>query len=266
MSVVIRVVQCIGLVLAVAGIARAQAPAPPPPRLEASAAFTFLGTSGNASSQSLGAGGEFTWRPDPWTHNGKVVFAQNETEGDLSAQSFAALFRSSRALNERLSAYGQYNFLRDTFAGVEQRHIVEGGLSYLAVERGPHRLRLDGGLGYLYEKAPEDDFDSVTLSAAALYRYEISTSSAFTYEPRFLLALADSSAWRYRPSRGLDPRDDQRPVLEGCAHDQGTPPSLLRASRPLTRSPPCLSLRNSADRGEPCASTPRSSLARSFWY
>jgi putative salt-induced outer membrane protein YdiY len=116
---------------------------------------------------------------------------------ELSARSFAGFFRASRALNERLSAYGQYDFLRDLFAGVEQRHIAEGGLSYLAVDRAPHRLRLDGALGYLYENSPNDEhFDSATLSAAAHYRLAISTPSEFLFEPRVLLTLADAGAWK----------------------------------------------------------------------
>ena len=203
---VIHIARSIALLLVLTAVARAQAPAPappPPPRVEASAQVTFLGTNGNASSQSLGAGGDFTWRPDTWIHNGKVIFAQNETEGELNARSFAALFRSSKSLTDRLSAYGQYDFLHDTFAGVDQRHIVEGGVSYLAVNHAPHRLRLDSGLGYLYEKRPDENFDSLTLSAAALYRYEISKSSDFTYEPRFLLTLADVGAWKYDQAAAL---------------------------------------------------------------
>jgi len=205
MIVLTPAIRALLLVAAVAGLPRAAdaqttAPAPPPeppPRLEASGQFSFLGTTGNASSESLGAGGDFTWRPDPWTYNGKAIFAQNETEGDLSARSFAGLFRASRLINKRLSAYGQYDFLRDVFAGVEQRHIVEGGLSYLAVERGRHRLRLDGGLGYLYENSPDDHFDTVTLSTAAAYKFTISETSEFVYEPRLLLTLADAGAWKY---------------------------------------------------------------------
>ena len=104
------------------------APPQPPPRLEASAQFTFLDTSGNASSQSLGAGGLLVWRPDPWTYSAKAIFAQAETDNELSARSFAGLFRSSRALNERLSVDGHNDFLRDVFAGVEQRHVIEGGV------------------------------------------------------------------------------------------------------------------------------------------
>jgi putative salt-induced outer membrane protein YdiY len=179
----------------------AQAPAPPPeppPRLEVSGQATFLGTTGNASSQSLGAGGEWAYRPDPWVYNAKAIFAQLETDDELTSRSFASLFRASRTLNERLSAYGQYDFLRDTFAGVEQRHVAEGGLSYLLVDRAPHRLSLDGALGYLYENRPDDEhFDSATLSAGAHYRLAISATSELLYEPRFLLTLADAGAWKY---------------------------------------------------------------------
>jgi putative salt-induced outer membrane protein YdiY len=56
------------------------APPPPPPRLEATAQFSFLDTNGNADTQSLGAGGNLTWRPDPWTYSTKLIFAQTESD------------------------------------------------------------------------------------------------------------------------------------------------------------------------------------------
>lgn len=184
-------------------LASAQAPpqpAPPPeppPRLEVSAQFGFLDTRGNTSTQSLGAGGDFIWRPDPWTYSGKLVFAQNESEDELTARSLAALFRSARALNPRLAVYGQYDFLRDVFAGVEQRHVIEGGLSYLAVDTAPHRLRFDVGLGYLHEERPDEDLNTATLTLAAPYRLTISPNSQLTYVPRFLFPFSDSGAWKF---------------------------------------------------------------------
>jgi putative salt-induced outer membrane protein YdiY len=184
----------------------AQTPAPPPeppPRLEATAQFAFLDTRGNAPAQSLGAGGEFAWRPDPWVYSGKAIFAQNESEDELKARSFAALFRAARAYGRRISIYTQYDFLRDIFAGVEQRHVAEGGLSYLAVDRAPHRLRFDTGLGYLYERQPDDHFDSATLSAAAAYTLTISPTSQMTYGPRFLLTLANMEAWKFDQDAAL---------------------------------------------------------------
>jgi putative salt-induced outer membrane protein YdiY len=201
------------VLIAPARIALGQAPAPPvqtpapppepPPRLEASAQFTFVGTQGNASSQSLGVGGDLIWRPDPWTYSAKAIFAQSESDEELTARSLAATFRAARALNERWLGYSQYDFLRDRFAGVEQRHVIEGGLSYLALREAPHRLRLDMGLGYLYERQPDEHFDSATLSLGAAYRFLIAAASEFTYEPRFLLPFVETDAWKFNQDAAL---------------------------------------------------------------
>lgn len=176
-----------------------QAPAPPPeppPRLEASVQLTFLDTRGNTSAQSLGAGGDVVWRPEPWTFAAKANFAQSESEGELDARSLAALLRASRALGERLSTYGQYDYLRDVFAGVEQRHVIEGGISYLALDADRHTLRFDAGLGYLDEERPAEDLSSATFSLGAAYRFAISPTSELTYGPRFLLPFAETGAWK----------------------------------------------------------------------
>lgn len=178
-------------------LAQAPAPAPPPPTVEATAQFTFLDTRGNAPTQSLGTGGELTWRPGPWTHNAKGVFAQNESEGEISSRSVTALFRSSRRFNPRLSAYGQYDYLRDTFAGVDQRHVMEGGVSVKAVDAARQQLRLDAAVGYLNETRPDDSLDSATLSTGALYQVAISPTAEFKYEPRYLLTLNEADSWKF---------------------------------------------------------------------
>lgn len=170
---------------------------PPPPRLEATAQFTFLDTNGNADTQSFGTGGNLTWRPDPWTYSTKLLFAQTEADDELSARSVAAAFRAARALNRRLAMFGQYDFLRDVFAGVDQRHVTEGGLSYLTFDTPLHRLRVDTALGYLHERQPDDTIDAATLSLAAAYRLAISTTSEFTYDPRFLQPLADAGTSKF---------------------------------------------------------------------
>jgi len=200
-----HVCACVVIVVALASehLVFAQPPsAPPPPpdlppRLEASGQFTFLDTSGNASTRSIGGGGDFIWRPNPWTYNGKAIFAQSESEGELTARSLAALFRTSRSFNSRLSVYGQYDYLRDVFAGIDQRHVIEGGLSYLAADRAPHRLQFDAGLGYLDELGREEDLDSATVTLAASYRLAAGATTRFTYEPRFLIPVTETESWKF---------------------------------------------------------------------
>lgn len=172
-------------------------PPPPPPRVETTAQLGFLATTGNTSTRSLALGGEFAYRPDRWVHSGKLAFAQNEDEGELKARSLTGLYRAARTLTPRLSAYGQYAYLRDTFSGIEHRNTVEGGLSYLAIDQEPHRLRLDGALGYEKEtRADAEDSSSAVAIAGARYQWRISENSEFTDEARAILTLANPDQWK----------------------------------------------------------------------
>ena len=76
-----------------------------------------------------------------------MKYVRNESEDELKAESFLAIFRAQRALTPRLAAYGQYGYQRDRFAGILNRNAVEGGLAYTLVDRSPHKLVVDGGLG-----------------------------------------------------------------------------------------------------------------------
>ena len=175
----------------------------PPPRFESTGQFTFLNTQGNASARSLGAGGTMTWRPAPWVHSAKAIFAQNESNDELTARSVAAAFRASRSITTRVAFYGQYDFLRDQFAGVDHRHVTEGGISYIALDRRPNRFQLDAGIGYLSEQGVNKDFDSATFSLGAAYKLSISANSEFTYEPRFLQPLGESGNERFDHTAAL---------------------------------------------------------------
>src|SRR5215470_16276870 len=127
------------------------APPPPPPLREGTAEFAFVGTTGNSSTQSIGLGGEFIYRPSPWISTTKAAYVRNESDSELKAESFDFSEKVGRALNPRLTAFGRYGFLHDRFAGIDQRHVIEGGLSYLLVDAAPHSLTVDGGVGYAHE-------------------------------------------------------------------------------------------------------------------
>src|SRR4029079_4434859 len=52
-------------------------PPPPPPPQEGTAEASFIGTSGNTSTQAIGLGGELTVRRAPWVYNTKAVYVRN---------------------------------------------------------------------------------------------------------------------------------------------------------------------------------------------
>jgi putative salt-induced outer membrane protein YdiY len=178
--------------------APAPPPPPPPPRVEASAEVAFVATGGNSSTQNLGVAGDFTSRPAPWTFRFRTGYVRNESEDVETAESFMMLFRASRALTPRVAAYGQYDYLRDAFAGIEHRNSVEGGLSFLAVDSAVHRLRFDAGLGYTNEqRLLGDDVSTATGTLGAGYRLRLSEGAEFADEGRFVFGFADSENWRF---------------------------------------------------------------------
>ena len=182
--------------------ALAQAPAapaapPPPPTHEGTAEFAFVGTTGNASTQTIGLNGELIVRPEQWVITNKASFIRNESESELTAQSFGYLFRAARTLSPRLSAFGEYAYFRDTFAGVAHRNSLVGGLSYKLVDLPKHVFFTDAGLGYMNEQRLEgDDVSSATWSLGAGYKWKISDTAEFTEDVRMTGIFADASDWR----------------------------------------------------------------------
>ena len=82
------------------------APAPPPPAREGSLEFAYVGTTGNASTETIGLGGELILRPDRWVVRNKAAFVRNESDATLTAESITYLFRAERVLSTRSSAFG----------------------------------------------------------------------------------------------------------------------------------------------------------------
>jgi len=191
-------------VLSLAGVASsasaqpAAPPSPPPPPLyEGSAEFAFVATSGNASTQTLGMGGEFVARPAAWTLKAKAAFVQNEADDVLKARSFAGLFRASREVRPHLSFYGQYDYLRNSFAGIMHRNAVEGGLSWQAVDRERQMLRFDVGLGYANERRfIGPDLSNAVLSTGVALKLKLSDTAEVSDDARAVFSLSDGDQWR----------------------------------------------------------------------
>ena len=143
-------------------------------------------------------GGEYIYRPDQWTFRTKAAYVQNESQGELSAESFDALFKAERTLGPRLSAFGRYGFLHDRFAGIEARNIIEGGLSYLVVNAAPQTLTMDASFGYAHEsRVDPPDLSDPLLAIGAVYRLKLSEAVDFSDDARFSVAVSNGDDWRF---------------------------------------------------------------------
>jgi putative salt-induced outer membrane protein len=178
-------------------VVHAQAP-PAPPEREGSAEFAFVGTSGNSSTQTIGLAGELIYRPSPWEAKIKANYVRNEAQDQVEAQAFVLAVRAQRSIRPRLSAYGQYGYQRDRFAGILNRNAVEGGIVFSAIEQAPHKLIVDAGLGYANEqRLLGDNLSTATLGGGGVYTLKISGTSEVSEDGHFVSSLSNGSDWRY---------------------------------------------------------------------
>lgn len=187
-------------------MALAQQP-PPPKAREGKAEFALVTTSGNASTQSIGAAGQIIFRPPQWVFDGQAAFVRNEAEDIVSAKSFAARGRAARVLTPRLQAFGQHAYLRDLFSGVVHRNLTEGGISYLVVQTGRNTLSADAGLGYLKERRTVGiSLSTPTAGAGTRYKLQLSETSDVTDDLLVSFDLSDEGTWRLQHAIALTAR------------------------------------------------------------
>jgi putative salt-induced outer membrane protein YdiY len=146
----------------------------------------------------LGFGGELIFRPAPWETRFKAAYVRNEVDNELKAEPLALGARVQRLIRPRLSAFGQWGYLRDEFAGISARNNVEGGISYVPVDQAPHKLTLDAAVGYTNEQRLVDsDLSSATLVTGGLYTLKFSETSELSEDGRFTFLLSDGGDWRF---------------------------------------------------------------------
>lgn len=195
------------LFLPVAALAQTADPPPPPPRQEGTAEFAYVGTTGNASTQTIGLAGTFVYRPEQWVITNKAAFVRNKSESELTAETYTYLVRAARTVSPRLAGFGQYDYFRDEFAGMLHRHSLLGGVQSKLVDLPEHLLTVDGGLGYVNEqRLTGPDLSTASWSAGAAYRWKISETAEFTDDAQITGLFSDPGGWRLQQTAAVTAR------------------------------------------------------------
>ena len=169
-----------------------------PPQFDGRAQLSFIATAGNASTQTIGTGGEATFRGGRWSTSMKANFVSTKTDTGTVARSLAIDVRESYRAANNVEAYGHEAFVRDEFAGIRQRYAADAGLGYPVVRRGPQSLKIDLGLGYTREirfSGPSPTFPSGVLSV--VYVWSLSRTSNLSNDLRVTSNLLQAADWRF---------------------------------------------------------------------
>lgn len=186
-------------------LAGAQDPAPTPeeatepePLWTSRVGLSYLATSGNTETETVGLDFEAVRRPTPWGMNASALFNSAEEDGEKTAERYYADLRGTRALAKRWDAFVGLSAERDEFAGFDLRTLVEVGAVYKAMLGPRHLLDVDFAVNYTDEDRLPPDVDESWVGglAGASYQFAISENASLTQALRYFANFDDTSDWR----------------------------------------------------------------------
>lgn len=181
------------------------ADAPTAPEVfEGTAEVSSLITNGNTKNQTSGLAFDLTYRPDPWLVNLKSKYMTTVSQEIQTQESFEVSGRGGRSLSEALDVFIEHTYLKNRFAGTDNRLITSGGLGYFWIQSDEQKLRTEAALGYTHE----DRTDNTKLAfmsglVGLIYKYKISPTADISHETKYLPNFKTSEDWRLTTETAL---------------------------------------------------------------
>jgi putative salt-induced outer membrane protein len=171
--------------------------AAPPAEFEGTAEVSSLVTNGNTKNQTTGLSFDVTYRPDVWLVNLKSKYLTTVSQEALTQESFEISGRGGRKVSENGDTYIEHTYLKNQFAGVNNRYVTSAGYGYMWVQSDLQTFRTEAALGYTHE----DRTDNTKLAfmsgvLGVVYKYKLTATADIEHETKYLPNFDTSEDWR----------------------------------------------------------------------
>ncbi len=168
--------------------------------------LSWVATSGNTDTSTLGLDFALDRRPEPWGMSFIVRGNRAEDSGVTTAENYLVSGRAVRKLSARWEAFGGLAWARDPFAGFDSQTVASAGATYIAVESARHLLTFDMGLAYTWEDRvpPAADVDFAGGLLGLSWEWMLGENSKLVERLVFLPNFDDSDDWRLTSMTALE--------------------------------------------------------------
>ena len=187
------------LAAALPAAAQAPAPPPPPPLWDVQVGASFVGTSGNSETSSVGADFGAHRRGLVWKIDSAATAVRSSSLDVKTAERYLGLLRAARKLTPIIGVTSGIKLERDQFSGLDFRSILDAGLSWALVRgTGLDARRRDRPRRGITSRAPSGETidhpvgRACNCSAALPFGTAGDTTQRFTFYPDF----SETSAYR----------------------------------------------------------------------
>ena len=161
-------------------------------------------TNGNTQNQTTGLAFDVTYRPDPWLVNVKSKYQTTVSQEVQTQELFEIAGRGGRKLSDVTDTFIEHTYLKNRFAGTDNRYITSVGLGRFWIQSDAQTLRTEAGLGYTHE----DRTDTTELAfmsgvVGLMYKYKITPTADIAHETKYQPNFKTSEDWRLTTETAL---------------------------------------------------------------
>jgi len=173
---------------------------------EDSAELSYVQTGGNTDIMTFSGNNTLKYRfSDKWAGTWKLGALYGETDGVNNAERYFTDLRVDYGASaDKLYYYAMGGWLKDKFAGIDNRINVGPGAGYKFLNGDRHYLSTEAGLSYATETYT-DDTDNDFLEGRVLGKYEFvfNPKTKLTQTAEYLYNFDDSEKYRINTITGL---------------------------------------------------------------
>jgi putative salt-induced outer membrane protein len=145
-----------------------------------SASLGFLSTSGNTDTTSYNTAFEVSYTKDSWKHTLDGAANGADDSGSTTAEAYQAGWKSDYNFSETSYVFGQVNWRKDRFSGVDQQTSGAAGYGRRLIDTPVHLLSAEIGAGYrMLDFADDKSGDSAIVTLGMDYKWTFSETSSF---------------------------------------------------------------------------------------
>lgn len=180
-------------------------PPPSPPGWEGSASAGLALTQGNSDTSTVNLGYEVKRDTGSvWLFKSAGLFLRGDAEGELITNRLAFNAREEHKLSDRASAFGQVQYLRDTFKEIDYLIAPTFGVNWWLAKNEVTEFSVDAGLGLVWEKSPLVDVDtSGAITAGQALQHKLTATTVLTEKATALWKMDDLANALYAITLGI---------------------------------------------------------------
>jgi putative salt-induced outer membrane protein len=144
------------------------------------ASLGYLSTSGNTDTTSYNTAFEISYAINKWAHTFNAAANGADEGGTTNAEAYQAGWKSTYDFSEHSYLFGQVNWRKDRFAGVDQQLSEAIGYGRRIIDTPAHLLSAEAGVGHTsLDFADDTSSSSAILTLGMDYKWTFSETSNF---------------------------------------------------------------------------------------